>query len=67
MSQTQLAYQTNVRKRMQEADGGDTVQEMAKLPGLENAQSQIAIPLLVQDKLVGVFAVESEKGNAFDE
>jgi len=65
--QTQLAYQANVRKRMQEADGGDTVQEMAKLPGLENAQSQIAIPLLVQDKLVGVFAVESEKGNAFDE
>ena len=65
--QTQLAYQANVRKRMQEVDGGDTVQEMAKLPGLENAQSQIAIPLLVQDKLVGLFAVESEKGNAFDE
>lgn len=65
--QTQLAYQANVRQRMQEAEGGDTVQEIAKLPGLEKAQSQIAIPLLVQEKLVGVFAVESEKGNAFDE
>ena len=52
---------------MQEAEGSDTVQVIAKLPGLAKAQSQIAIPLLVQDKLVGVFAVESEKGNAFDE
>ena len=65
--QTQLNYQANVRQRMQEAEGSDTVQEIAKLPGLAKAQSQIAIPLLVQDKLVGVFAVESEKGNAFDE
>ncbi len=65
--QTQLNYQANVRQRMNEAEGGGTVQEIAKLPGLAKAQSQIAIPLLVQDKLVGVFAVESEKGNAFDE
>ena len=57
--QTQLNYQVNVRQRMQEAEGSDTVQEIAKLPGLAKAQSQIAIPLLVQDKLVGVFAVES--------
>ncbi|MBT3629255.1 MAG: GAF domain-containing protein, partial [Rhodospirillaceae bacterium] len=65
--QTQLAYQANVRQRMQETGGGDEVAETVKLPGLEKAQSQIGIPLLVQDKLVGVFAVESEKGNAFDE
>ncbi len=66
--QTQLAYQANVRQRMQEVDG-DTgnAPEVAELPGLPKAQSQIAIPLLVQDRLVGVFAVESEKGNAFDE
>ncbi|MDP6588099.1 MAG: GAF domain-containing protein, partial [Alphaproteobacteria bacterium] len=65
--QTQLAYQTNVRQRLAESEGGGPAQETAKLPGLAKAQSQIAIPLLVQDKLVGVFAVESEKGNAFDE
>jgi adenylate cyclase len=65
--QTQLAYQSNVRQRLQAAEGGSSRQEIAKLPGLPKAQSQIAIPLLVQDRLVGVFAVESEKGNAFDE
>ena len=65
--QTQINYQANVRRRMQEAEGGEPTTETVKLPGLEKAESQIAIPLLVQDKLVGVFAVESKKGNAFDE
>lgn len=65
--QTQINYQAHVRRRMQEAEGGESAGETVKLPGLEKAESQIAIPLLVQDKLVGVFAVESKKGNAFDE
>ncbi|TGM96430.1 adenylate/guanylate cyclase domain-containing protein [Leptospira yasudae] len=34
-------------------------------PGLKDAKSQIAIPLLVKEKLLGVFAVESEEINAF--
>ena len=41
--------------------------QAAQLPGLENVQSQIAIPLLVNDRLTGVLAVESPQLNAFDE
>ena len=36
------------------------------LPTLKDADSQIAIPLQVKEKLVGVYTVESEKANAFN-
>ena len=37
------------------------------VPGLPNAESQIAIPLLVREDLVGVFSIESPVRHAFDE
>jgi class 3 adenylate cyclase len=37
------------------------------LPGLPDAQSQLALPLTVKDRLVGVLVVESPRVNAFDE
>ena len=37
------------------------------MPGLPDAQSQLALPLTVKDRLVGVLVVESRAPNAFDE
>lgn len=58
---TQLGYVAAVR--------GEMGQEQAQinLPGLANVQSQMALPLVVKERLVGVLAVESVATSAFDE
>ena len=34
--------------------------------GLKDGESQVAIPMLLENELVGVFSVESKKVNIFD-
>jgi signal transduction histidine kinase len=52
-------YFATIRLRMEAAGRGDELEGFPELPGLENAQSQIAIPLMIKDELIGVFSVES--------
>ena len=42
------------------------VADEISLPGLKNAESQVAIPMLMEDELIGVFSVESDQVNIFD-
>ncbi len=63
---SQRAYFANVRTRT-EAAGVGALEPVAEMPGLADAQSQLAIPLVVKDRLVGVLGVESATANAFDE
>ena len=49
-------------------DVGSTENEITiRLPGLPNPNSQVAIPLVNQEELIGVLSVESEKTNIFKE
>ena len=62
-----VRYLTAVRANLKEAGQPDLSDPTAKLPSLPNVQSQLAMPLLVKDRLIGVLVVESPKPNAFDE
>jgi adenylate cyclase len=63
---SQRAYLATVRART-EAAGVAALAPIAEMPGLADAQSQLAIPLVVKDRLIGVLGVESETADAFDE
>jgi class 3 adenylate cyclase len=62
-----MRYLKSVRARMEASGEIGPAQPAASLPGLTDAQSQLALPLTVKDRLVGVLAVESRAPNAFDE
>jgi class 3 adenylate cyclase len=62
-----VAYLRGVRARFEAAGQVTPGADAAALPGLPGAQSQLALPLLVKDRLVGVLAVESPRSSAFDE
>ena len=49
-----------------DVSGATWLVQQVELPGLDGVQSQIGIPLVIKDRLVGVFGVESAEPNAFD-
>ncbi len=65
--QASMTYASAILKRMKETSAVEGERLLKRLPGLENVQSQIGIPLLLNEELIGVFAVESTTPNAFDE
>lgn len=60
-----LRYGRAARSAMTAA-GTSTLGAEIPLPGLTNAQSQLALPLLVKDRLIGVLACESARLHAFE-
>lgn len=62
-----VRYGRAIRARVAATGGGDALRPEIPLPGLPDARSQIALPLVVHDRLVGVLAIESPEALGFDE
>jgi hypothetical protein len=63
----ELRYGRAIRDSVQRASGARGLRPEIPLPGLVDAQSQMALPLVANDRLVGVIAVESKRRAAFEE
>ena len=63
----QRAYAAAQRRQMMKAGRGEELGDAVPVPGLPNAESQIAIPLLIRDDLIGVFSIESPVRYTFSE
>ena len=54
-----LRYGRAVRGRVMSAGDSSSLTAEVPLPGLPDAESQLALPLVVEDRLLGVLAIES--------
>jgi adenylate cyclase len=61
-----LRYGRAVRRSVM-SDGGRAVRPEIPLPGLPDAQSALVLPLVIEDRLVGILAAESRDPMAFGE
>ncbi len=64
---SELRYGRAIRASVHRAGGARSLSPEIPLPGLVDAQSQLALPLVVSDRLVGVIAVESRSPGMFEE
>jgi len=62
----QLLYAAAVAKSAQE-QGLKGTHRSIPLPGLANPESQLGVPLLVRDELIGVLCIETDKSYRFHE
>ena len=62
-----LRYGRAVRDRARQVAPGARVTPEIPLPGLPDARSQLGIPLLVEDRLLGVLAIESRDPSAYEQ
>ncbi len=62
-----LTYGRAVRASVVASGGGGGLRPEIPLPGLHDAAAQLALPLVAQDRLLGVIALESRNALAFDE
>lgn len=63
----QRTYSAAIRQQMEVSGRAGELSEAVPVPGLPEAESQIAIPLLVQDTLIGVLSVETLQQKPFSE
>jgi len=60
----ELRYGRAIRERVRDQGGDSMLTPEIPLPGLPNAASQLALPMLVGDELIGVIVFESESNLA---
>ena len=63
----QLRYSRAVRGKVEAHGEAASLPPEIELPGLADAQAQLALPMLIGERLVGVLAVESRDPLSFDE
>ncbi|MGD8395180.1 MAG: GAF domain-containing protein [Candidatus Eiseniibacteriota bacterium] len=63
----ELRYGRAIRGRVEECGESASLTPEIPLPGLPDAQAQLALPLVAGDELVGVLALESRDPLCFDE
>jgi transcriptional regulator with GAF, ATPase, and Fis domain len=63
----QRVYAAAQRRQMEKSGRGDELGDAPSVPGLANAESHFAIPLLVRDELIGVFSIESPVQRTFSD